>query len=165
LALYDVAVVALIQVNYKDPHIREKFVEVDQALLAERLAHPANDGLTPEPLDWDHGLERVEVLVLAGRIAEADALLERLFHVPDDYGDRTIQWACRCEWLGDRLAAERPETALWFYQIAVDWFRDWVSSSSSGGEGLARSRMEQTAPPKLREIQQRLSAQGRSGFR
>jgi hypothetical protein len=158
LALYDVAIVALIQVDYKDPHIREKFVAVDKALLANRLAQPRVAGHAPERLDWDHGLERVEELVLAGRIAEADGLLARLGRRSDDYGDRCIEWAGRCEWLGDQLEADHPEAAVWFYEIAVEWFRDWVQSSTSGGEGAARSRMEQTAPQKLAWLKARLSA-------
>jgi hypothetical protein len=121
------------------------------------LAHPALDDRTPEPLDWDHGLEWAEVLVLSGRSAEADALLQRLRSVFDDYGDRTISWSGRCEWLGDRLAPEHPREALWFYQIAVNWFGDWVAGSSSGGEGVARSRMEQTAPEKLAAVKRRLA--------
>ena len=69
--------------------------------------------------------------------------------IPDDWGDRGIANAGELESIGDALAGSHCEAACWSYRMASQRFGSWVASSTSGGEGLARSAEPDTAGAKL----------------
>ena len=109
----------------------------------------------PDPLRWTPALARIDWLVSADRFADADDLLRRMLDSPPDHGDQGIETSGRFEESGDRAAPENREAARWYYAKASELFDNWVSSASSGGEGIARSRVRNTAARKLAALRKR----------
>lgn len=144
---YRVAKSALLRVDYYNKRVRKKLERAEMLLLEERCAGPIPR--VPRPMRWRAGLERVEWLAMNLRFDEADRLLDRVSRAPADHGDQGIETSCRFEQIGDHAASKNPEAARWFYSKASEWFRAWVASSSSGGEGLARSQVRDSAAAKL----------------
>lgn len=150
---YRVAKSALLRLDYHDSRVRRKLARAEMALLDERSAGKVPR--IPRPLRWRGALDRAEWLAMNLRFDEADRLLDRISRVPADHGDQGIETAGRFEQIGDHVAKKNPEAARWFYAKASEWFRDWVASSSSGGEGVARSRVRDSAAAKLVRLNKR----------
>jgi hypothetical protein len=55
----------------------------------------------------------------------------------------------RFEQIGDFAAGSDPEIAQWFYSKAYEDFRNWQSQATSGGEGGARARQQETVSAKM----------------
>jgi len=98
---------------------------------------------------WSQHSPRLQELAKDGEYERADTLLVMLESLPDDSSVGSIMVADRLEKMGDSVAAHHREAAAWFYRMASRRFRTWVASSSSGGEGLARSEETDTAAVKL----------------
>lgn len=113
----------------------------------------AEDG-TPITADaiWEDGWKQLRAWAIAGefeRCRRYAAMLDGLKH---DDGDRDIRNAGIFEDIGDQLKKENKSAARWFYEEAAELFDGWVSSASSGGEGIARSRVPNSAERKLKRL-------------
>lgn len=129
---------------------RWKFQSAHRAVLA---AGGQSLSLAGEPVtveeEWRQGYPKLEALAKSGDLLAADMLLMRLDALHEDNDTSSLAAMGKLEDLGDTLAPTHPDAARWFYRMASQRFRLWVSSASSGGEGLARSAEPDTAALKL----------------
>jgi len=132
-----------------EQRIYEKRTQMELAVLQRMLAKPPSEDPLPGRLTWGNGQERMQALALHGRFQEAEELLSRLERTRDEWEDRGMAVMSQMEWIGDQVSSSHPEVARWFYKKAADQFDFWVSSATSGGEGMARSAETNTAAEKL----------------
>ncbi len=132
----------------------EKIQQMTLATIDEKVSHPLLDNPVPEPSDWDRGWDLAESLALAGRFAEADALLIRLEGVRDDYSDRGFELPGRFEAIGDYLLPQHPELARWFYER----FQEEAGNlpADCAYEGYARQGVVDTAAYKVAQANARI---------
>ena len=91
--------------------VDEKRHKLEEAILDEKIAHPAGGDFDPEPLDFSNGMDSVELLVLSRRFVDAGRLLTKVRRL-----DPRLRYLGRLEATGDRLARKHPELARWYYQ-------------------------------------------------
>lgn len=127
-----------------------------QRELVSRDAHPRLLAGEPVTTDehWVEGLNEIETLVRLGAMDQATTLLLLLDALPNEDGDRIIATSGHFEARGDAVVRSNVEAARWFYNQAHLRFRNWISSSSSGGEGTARSSVRDSALGKLMKLRQ-----------
>ena len=138
-----------------DPvRIAEKAHRTMLAAVEEKISHPLLDELAEDPSDWTRGWHLAESLALAGRFADADALLIRLQALPDDDYERGFELPGRFESIGDYLLPQHPEIARWFYEI----FREQADAlpADSAYQGNVRQGIVDTAVQKIAEANARL---------
>lgn len=134
--------------------VRWKFQEGHRKFLKTGSRRREGEAVTVDEL-WSEGWPRLKELACDGATSQAETLLVLLEVLPDDDGDRGIATAGKLEKTGDKLAASNKDAAAWFYLMASERFSSWVSSASSGGEGMARSAMTNTAAKKLAALKSR----------
>lgn len=108
---------------------------------------------------WEDGWKQLREWAIAGDLERCRRSLGMLDGLKDDDGDRCIRNAGILEQMGDPLQSEHKEAARWFYQQAAERFQNWVASSSSGGEGIARSRVPNSAERKLKRLDASLQSE------
>jgi len=134
--------------------IGEKVRQMTLAIVDQKISHPLQEDIAPEPSDWDDGWDLAESLALAGRFADADALPIRLQSVSDDHPYRGYELPGRFESLGDYLLPKHPELARWFYEM----FREAASNlpADTAYEGYQRQGIVDTAAHKIADANARL---------
>ena len=129
---------------------RHRHGQMHDAVLA---AGGQSLSLAGEPVtveeEWRQGFPKLEEFAISGDLLAADMLLMRLDALHEDNDTSSLAAMGKLENLGDTLAPTHPDAARWFYRMASQRFRLWVSSASSGGEGLAHSAEPDTAALKL----------------
>jgi hypothetical protein len=98
---------------------------------------------------WHEYFPELRSRAEAGDLERAEALLVMLESTPDENSPGSVRVADRLEEMGDDLVGPHREAARWCYRLAAQRFQWWVASSTSGGEGLARSAETNTAAAKL----------------
>lgn len=129
---------------------RWKFQSTHRAVLAAggQALSLAGEPVTVEE-HWRQGFPQLVNLAKQGNLLAADILLLRLDALHEDNDTSSLAAMGKLEDLGDSLAHTHIDAARWFYRMASQRFRLWISSASSGGEGLARSSEPDTAAIKL----------------
>jgi hypothetical protein len=94
-----------------------------------------------EPRPVDEVTAEIKALRRAGRLAEAVALVDGLgqYGVNDDEDWDTSLGANVLNAYGDQLAEDEPELAREAYRRAAQLQWAFAATSTSGGEGMARS--------------------------
>jgi hypothetical protein len=131
--------------------VHQEYLRKLRAHVEQQLADPLQDLTAPEPLEWESGRKHVELMALAGRFNEAGKLFRRVSALPDQ-GYRLIANAHRFEEIADHVAASQPEIARWFYEIVVEEYANFASSSDTAYEGNERWGWHSSAKAKLEGV-------------
>jgi hypothetical protein len=128
--------------------VDEKRHQLEEAILDEKIAHPASGEFDPEPLDFSNGMDSVDLLVLARRFGEAGQLLTKVRRL-----DPRLRYLGRLEAAGDRLARKHPELARWYYQKFLKYTADIPGDRAD--DIRIQNYVTHTAEEKLKSVKPR----------